>query len=251
MECLNRFQKVHGEYQNVPLSYVGRLDPMAEGLMLVVAGEENKNREKYLGLDKSYSAHLVFGFTTDTYDLLGVPPRLSATPPNTSTSSVQDLGGEAEFYFENAPNALKKYLGEHEEEYPPFSSKTVEGKPLFEWAREGKLNEIEIPKRIFRVDNIGNLSWYTISGKELLEMADDITNKMKGDFRQKEIADSWRALLEKKLDERFYCLSFDADVGSGTYIRSLVNNLGKDLGGGAVLIKLIRTRIGENRVTSY
>lgn len=54
------------------LSYIGRLDPLADGLMLVLVGEENKNREAYLDLPKTYRFEFVSGFKTDTYDVLGL-----------------------------------------------------------------------------------------------------------------------------------------------------------------------------------
>ena len=53
------------------MTYAGRLDPMASGVLLVLAGEETKNKDKYLGLDKEYDFEILFGFATDTYDILG------------------------------------------------------------------------------------------------------------------------------------------------------------------------------------
>jgi tRNA U55 pseudouridine synthase TruB len=46
---------------------------MAEGEMLIMVGkEENQNRQKYLKYDKTYEAHILFGFETDTHDILGL-----------------------------------------------------------------------------------------------------------------------------------------------------------------------------------
>ena len=75
LECIERWRAEHKEYLGIALSYLGRLDPMAEGVLLVAVGEENKNREAYLGLDKEYEFEVLFGFETDTYDLLGVVVR--------------------------------------------------------------------------------------------------------------------------------------------------------------------------------
>jgi tRNA U55 pseudouridine synthase TruB len=44
LERLDRFRGEHLEYKDEKLSYVGRLDPLAEGVMLVVIGDENQNR---------------------------------------------------------------------------------------------------------------------------------------------------------------------------------------------------------------
>ena len=47
LEALDRLRKIKPEYREETLSYAGRLDPVAEGVMLVLVGEECKNKEKY------------------------------------------------------------------------------------------------------------------------------------------------------------------------------------------------------------
>lgn len=53
LECLQRFKAEHPEYMEAKMTYLGRLDPMAEGLLLVLVGN-TKDKEKYLSLDKTY-----------------------------------------------------------------------------------------------------------------------------------------------------------------------------------------------------
>src|ERR1700749_2760200 len=64
-----RIQKPH--YAHEVLSYAGRLDPMAEGVLLCLVGSANKRRELYLDMSKEYKLDVLFGFSTDTYDILG------------------------------------------------------------------------------------------------------------------------------------------------------------------------------------
>src|SRR5882724_588569 len=71
LQALNRLRVEKPEYMEATLSYAGRLDPMAEGVMVVLVGDENKEREKYLGLDKVYVTEVLFGVSTDTADILG------------------------------------------------------------------------------------------------------------------------------------------------------------------------------------
>src|SRR5690348_16589190 len=54
------------------IGYAGRLDPMAEGLLLLLVGDENKQRVSYEKLAKVYSVELLFGFATDSHDILGL-----------------------------------------------------------------------------------------------------------------------------------------------------------------------------------
>lgn len=54
LECINRFKAENLEYKGEKMTYAGRLDPLASGVMLVLTGEECKNKDKYLKLDKEY-----------------------------------------------------------------------------------------------------------------------------------------------------------------------------------------------------
>jgi tRNA U55 pseudouridine synthase TruB len=62
LELINRIRIEMPELKDERLSYAGRLDPMAEGQMLILVGDENDNREKYLGLDKEYEAEFWWAF---------------------------------------------------------------------------------------------------------------------------------------------------------------------------------------------
>jgi tRNA U55 pseudouridine synthase TruB len=65
--------KEHPDFVNVPMSYAGRLDPMAEGKLLVLIGDECKKQDTYTKLDKEYVVELVLDVKTDTGDVLGFP----------------------------------------------------------------------------------------------------------------------------------------------------------------------------------
>src|SRR3989344_9613864 len=71
LEALENFRPRNKEYKDIKMTYAGRLDPMASGLLLVLVGKEIKNKEKYLALNKEYDFKILFGFATDTYDILG------------------------------------------------------------------------------------------------------------------------------------------------------------------------------------
>ena len=54
LQCLEFFRLKYKEYKNIPMTYAGRLDPMASGVLVILVGEECKKKEKYLKLDKEY-----------------------------------------------------------------------------------------------------------------------------------------------------------------------------------------------------
>src|SRR3972149_4445698 len=70
-ERLERLRAQRPHYEHEVLSYAGRLNPMAEGVMLCLVGSANKRREAYLDLGKEYVLDILLGFSTDTYDILG------------------------------------------------------------------------------------------------------------------------------------------------------------------------------------
>ena len=62
LEAINRLRSRRPEYQDVKITYAGRLDPLAEGVLILLAGDAVYEKEKYLKLDKEYEAEILFGF---------------------------------------------------------------------------------------------------------------------------------------------------------------------------------------------
>ncbi len=233
LECLERWRGTDPDRQGVALTYLGRLDPMAEGVLLVAVGEENKNREKYLGLDKEYEFDVLFGFQTDSYDLLGVAENFG------NNVFAQNELSQGEILQENIISKVLSLRGKQIQQYPPYSSRTVQGKPLWMWAREGRLIEIEIPTIEIEIYDLKELETREISKEELLKEIESKIAKVKGDFRQAGSIASWKKVLAEN-SQNFYTVgSFWIKCSSGTYVRSLAN----DLGGVAYRIK--RTKIVE------
>jgi tRNA pseudouridine55 synthase len=231
LETIERFKMDNSEYSREKMTYAGRLDPMAEGVLIVLVGDECKNKDKYLGLDKEYEFEILWGVDTDTYDILGIPKI------HGSLASV-DFGDE----FVKVVTNMK---GRFFQKYPAYSSKTVEGKQMFQIAREGKIGEIEIPEREVEIYNFEYLGNYELREKELLENITKRILKVKGDFRQKEILEEWNKKIPKPGFGKFVISKFKVSCSSGTYVRGIVNELGKKLGVGATTFGIKRVRVGE------
>lgn len=228
LECLERFKVENPKWQGVPMTYAGRLDPMAKGLLLVLAGDiDETEKKKLLLLDKTYEFEVLWGIKTDTYDILGLPTVGGGIP------SVESIESET-----------NKLVGKRSQKYPPYSSKPVKGRPLFSFARAGNIDEIDIPQKEIAVFSAGILSQRKITGKELLAEIISGVSRVKGDFRQEEIIGKWKEVLSNKLDSEFLITKMCAEVSSGTYIRSIANELGEKLGCGACAYSIKRTQIG-------
>ncbi|MEM0465628.1 MAG: hypothetical protein QXW97_02920 [Candidatus Pacearchaeota archaeon] len=226
-QLIKEFKSQNQNYKDIPISHAGKLDPLAEGVMLLVAGKEIKNLSKYMKLDKEYIAKILFGFSTDSYDIQGISKK---NKKEINITKLKDL--------------ISKLKGEYEQTLPVFSGRIVNGKPLFYWARKNKLNQIKIPKEIVKIYDAKLNKIYKINSEDLLNEIKNKINLLNGDFRQKEILDSWEKIL-KNLKEEYFIAEVLFNVSSGTYIRSIANDIGNRLGSGAVLFNLIRTKVGE------
>ncbi len=168
-ERLERLRMQKPEYAREVLSYAGRLDPMAEGVMITLVGSANKMRDAYLDMSKEYVLDILFGFSTDTYDVLG---------------RIMDTGDTVSVTKKAVEQGLNEYRGHVSQEYPPYSSKAVEGKSLFQWAREGAIGALVLPKKTVTVYDITLDGMYKIKEAALLAYIEHGIEKVHGDFRQ-------------------------------------------------------------------
>ena len=232
-ERLERLRHEKPEYAHEVLSYAGRLDPMAEGVLLALVGSANTNRVAYLDMSKEYVLDVLFGFATDTYDILG---RVMETgDPTLVTKKMIEKG-------------INEFRGTLAQEYPPYSSKTVEGKSLFEWARSNMLSSIAIPSKNVTIHDIELTSVYKLNEKTLLNYIEKSVSGVQGDFRQDEILQTWSRNLRKTGDRDFPCATIKISCSSGVYARSIAHGLGHNLGVPALALHILRTKVGEYSV---
>lgn len=230
---LDNFRKKYPTYKNTKMTYAGRLDPMASGLLLVLTGEETKNKEKYLALDKEYEFEVLFGVSTDTHDVLG------------KITSLSRQGLDKKELEKEIKKNIKSFLGETVQKYPIYSSKTVRGKPLFSYARAGE--EVDIPERHIFIKKLKLQKIREINSKNLLKNVQKRIEKVVGDFRQKEILKIWEKELLPliKNKSKLQIASFKIKCSSGTYVRGIAHSLGQKMGTGALAFSITRTKIGK------
>lgn len=236
--ALRAWKETHPEYADTPLAYAGRLDPMAEGKLLILLGEECKHQDRYRGLDKEYEIEVLIDVGSDTGDALGI---VTLSPEETQ---VEESMLRA---------ALKKEEGVHMRAYPAYSSKTVNGKPLFLHALEGTLTHIEIPEHEEHIYSIAHLGTETLSASALhkrvvaflqkVPKTDEESKVLGADFRIDAVRESWDALNTSS--RTFSVLRLRIACGSGTYMRSLAGRIGESLGTKALALSIRRTKIGK------
>jgi tRNA pseudouridine55 synthase len=221
------------EALGAPVTHTGSLDPMAEGVLVLLIGSEAKKAQTdFQAADKEYEFDILFGFSTDTYDTLGLVTGAARYDPDDLTD--QKLEG-----------ALMKQLGRHQQEVPPFSSIVVRGRPLFWWAREGRLGEVGLPVRKIEIQKADLLGLNRMAKPDLAGRIRACIGRVEGDFRQDRILESWRSALARHPNNRLLVATVRMTVGSGTYIRSVAHELGKGLGLPSLALRIIRTRNGR------
>lgn len=233
LEAINRLKGTNPQYTDMKIGYAGRLDPQAEGLLLLLLGDENKNKHQYEQLPKVYEFDLLCGIKTDTFDIMGIPEKES-TILNPSEIEMK------------LRHHIQKMIGTFEMTYPPYSAARVNGKPLYYWARKNKLAEIVLPTKQIHITEFDLLKSFTLHSSELMTAIRNRILNVQGDFRQEKIIDAWSILLHP--DAIFPVYTMSIHCSSGAYVRAIAEHLGAQLGCGAIAYTIKRTQIGPYKL---
>jgi len=172
------------------VGHTGTLDPMASGVLVLCVGNALKLCEMLTNHDKEYIAGVTLGIETDTLDMEGT----------VLSTEIVDIDKD------KIIEAVNSFKGSYMQEVPKYSAVKVNGKKLYEYARNNI--PVDLPSKLVNIDDI--------------EIIDDI------------IYDDGKVYFKIK-----------TTVSKGTYIRSLVRDIGLKLGVPAVMNSLVRNRLGE------
>ncbi|MEY8410059.1 tRNA pseudouridine(55) synthase TruB [Lachnospiraceae bacterium 62-26] len=136
-DVVAKLRKITGQKK---IGHTGTLDPDAEGVLPVCLGRATKLCDMLTDKDKTYETVLLLGCTTDTQDISG------------RVTETRDTGGLCEA---EVREAVEGFIGEYAQVPPMYSALKVNGKKLYELAREGK--EVERKARTVRIYEIGLL----------------------------------------------------------------------------------------------
>jgi tRNA pseudouridine55 synthase len=143
-ELKSRILRLPGK-SRTGIGHTGTLDPFAEGILCVGVGEGTKLLSPLLGLNKTYKATFLFGYTSDMLDLTGqweAPPEpLDETLARLSEPGMAEWLAARPVDFEQTP--------------PQFSAIHVDGKRAHEWARAGIEKELKSrPSRLLSASHL-------------------------------------------------------------------------------------------------
>lgn len=175
--------KLRGVTKTRKIGHSGTLDPMATGVLPLFFGGATKCCDLLPNEDKRYVADVKFGIVTDTQDTTGRV--LKESESHVSKAEFEEV--------------FRGFIGKQLQLPPMYSAVKVNGRPLYDLAREGKVVE----------------------------------------RAQKEIEVYDIKLLE--FDEHAQTAKIEVSCGKGTFIRTLINDMGEKLGCGASMSALERT----------
>ncbi len=247
--CLEALQRLKNELEArgkstlVSMTYAGRLDPLAAGLLIVLEGQDEiADKAKYLDLPKTYEFEVVFGISTDTFDQLGV------IMPSKEVLTWPTLNFDQDFDKEDFDRRdFKKLIGKVKQTYPFFSSKPIDGIPLFQYVKDHGIAATipKLPMNEVEIYDIEVLGEDVIPKNDFAKESIGFANSIKGDFRQKEILESWKIFEKEKISPNLHIMKFLMTVRSGFYIRSFACWLGQVAGVGGIARNIVRKKIGD------
>lgn len=180
-DVVNKLGKI---FNTKKIGHTGTLDPLAKGVLVVVLGKYTKLCVDLTQTYKEYIATFKLGILTDTLDITG----------NVIDEKKVSVSNE------EIINAINSFKGKYDQEVPIYSSVKINGKKLYEYARNRE--EVCLPKREVDIRSI-----------EMVDIDNDIV--------------------------KIKCL-----VSKGTYIRSLIRDIGEKLNTHATMTDLVRTKQG-------
>lgn len=188
-DCVFKLRKI---LKTKKVGHTGTLDPEVDGVLPICIGNTTKVAEYITDQGKTYEAEVTIGYSTETEDATGKTVLEDTSDKHITKSQLLTV--------------FESLTGEIDQIPPMYSAVKVNGKKLYEYARQGI--EVERPKRVVRIDSI--------------ELLDD--------------AEEWSGPLVR-FNIRIRC-------GKGTYIRTLAVQIGEALGFPAHMSRLTRTESG-------
>lgn len=181
------------KFNTKKVGHTGTLDPIATGVLVVCVGSATKLVDELTCNDKEYIASVELGTLTDTLD-------------NTGKILNEEICVKTK---EEIIKVLNSFKGKYLQEVPIYSAVKINGKKLYEYARENI--EVELPKREVEIIDI--------------ELIDNI---------------------EYKDDKTLF--KFKCSVSKGTYIRSLIRDIALNLNTIGIMTDLRRVRQGKFKI---
>ncbi|KAI0032213.1 pseudouridine synthase [Vararia minispora EC-137] len=219
---------------DVKIGQGGTLDPLADGVLVIAIGKATKKLNDFLDCPKEYITTCLLGCETDSYDSEGARVRIAPWRHVTR---------------EMVEETLVRFRGNIEQTPPIFSALKMDGKPLYEYARNGIPLPRPIDKRPVTVHELELMEWkgsdhsYRWPEKALSQdekkALEKTLSSLEGDVSVKDEVDP---PVDSGAPDVPAAFVLKMRVSGGTYVRSLVHDLAHALGSAGHVVTLTRSR---------
>ncbi|KAI6045726.1 pseudouridylate synthase 4 [Pisolithus marmoratus] len=217
----------------VKIGQGGTLDPLADGVLVVGVGKGTKRLNEFLDCVKEYRTTALLGCETDSYDSEGARVRV-APWRHVTKDAVESI--------------FERFRGEIYQTPPVFSALKMDGKPLYEYARSGIPLPRPIEKRKVTVHSLELVSWlgsnhnYRWPEKQFTAEEKEAMAKALGSVEKDPLM---KDEPDPTSDQPPAAFVLSMKVSGGTYVRSIIHDLGHALGSAAHVVTLTRLRQGR------
>ncbi|CAG8716991.1 4492_t:CDS:2, partial [Cetraspora pellucida] len=212
----------------------GTLDPLATGVLVIGVNDGCKELHKYIGCNKVYLATGLFGFATDSYDSYG---KLLKTAP------VKHITKEMLTF------TLQKFTGDISQKPPLYSALRMEGRRLYDYARKGIALPKSIEPRAIKIHSLSLLDFTVNHDYKPPTTTTILKTRTSENNDVMNASDPSNAINEDSIIESLLMdnpiFKIHVECGKGTYIRSLIHDIGIELNSAAHVVELIRLQQGD------
>lgn len=121
----HRFVHEIGKARGEKVTHTGSLDPLAQGVVVVLSGGDRYHKELYSDAVKLYTFGILVGFETDSFDLLG----LAKVPAYLNQPTVRE---------KELKEVCASFIGDYHQLIPQFSARRIQGESFFDRAKRGE-----------------------------------------------------------------------------------------------------------------
>ncbi len=213
-------------------THTGTLDPMAEGVVVLLIGNERFNKSIHSEGKKTYEFEIFQGISTDSFDGMGLVTKENFEKQVDNERLIK--------------NVLKSFVGKYTQEVPIYSSIRYKGKLLHQHAQNKEFVIDTMPMKngeIYKIKLLGIRKRRAHS--VISELITKIEGVRVGEFRQTRIIRNWKNFVKNTQNILIPIIKIEVQMSRGLYVRSLSQDICRKLNTLGFVSSLVRTKNGK------
>lgn len=217
------------------ITCTGRLDPLAQGTLILLTDDDTKQMQSFLKSDKKYKFDLILGISTESHDCL---------------AKIVDVKNTNQIHNNFIISKLEEFITNYTiQKFPLVSSFVVKHdsikKPLW-WFYQNGYRNISLPEKPIKIYSYNIFDIQRINGNKLAQLFQDRINtiqdeKLQIDLNTHQIINQWKNFKEHY--NEFIVIPMELDVSTGFYIRRFCHDFGDFIDLNGIAFDITRIKI--------